>query len=310
MGPNSAVRPVHFEDFDGRDFERLAFAYHVRSGWSDVAWYGGSDAGRDIIGTATSGDAPPRRTVVQCANRDDLTVAKVIDDVRKALATAPPPDAFRFICRGKVSAKKRDALGLAVKALGVDHFEVWSGADFEEHLRLSGEDLLRRFCAGEHFPSDVGSLQALADEYPGISDDAALAIMAAVFDRPAFRTPFRQESSLPDFQLAIEDTVRALNTGVWRTREGDEIRRIPTVHSLRDPQVRAAASSIVQAVDGLRRLFIARLRDGSIRHCTCGDQRCPVFMLQPATCRELDEARDKLLEGFGRIYPAFAGRVG
>ena len=50
--PNSTVRPVHFEDFGGAGFERLVFAYHVRIGCSELAWYGqtGSDQGRDIIG--------------------------------------------------------------------------------------------------------------------------------------------------------------------------------------------------------------------------------------------------------------------
>ncbi len=36
--PNSTVRPVHFEDFGGVEFERLVFAYHVRVGWSDLTW--------------------------------------------------------------------------------------------------------------------------------------------------------------------------------------------------------------------------------------------------------------------------------
>lgn len=43
--PNRTVRSVHFKDFSGAEFERLVFAYHVRVGWSDLAWYGqtGSD---------------------------------------------------------------------------------------------------------------------------------------------------------------------------------------------------------------------------------------------------------------------------
>lgn len=309
--PNSIVRPVHFEDFDGRDFERLVFAYHVRAGWRDVAWYGegGSDGGRDIIGTPHPDYASPLRTVVQCANREALTAGKVAEDIRKALAALDPPQAFRFICRGRVSATRRDALKKAATALGVEHFEVWSGADFEEHLRLIGEHLLRRFCAGEHFPSDPGKLKALADEYPGLSDQEALELMAAVFDRPAFRTPFREESSLPAFLTAIEDTIRALNTGVWQTREGEEIRRVPSLHTLRDPSLRAEMSQIVQRVDSLRRIFVARLRDGSIRHCACGDENCPVFMLSTAACEELDETRFQLLEEFRALYPPFPVRI-
>lgn len=73
--------------------------------------------------------------------------------MRKAVA-APSgrPDAFRFVCRGNVSAGRRDAVAAASLRLGVPHAVVWSGAEFEENLRLIGADLLRRFCEGEVFP--------------------------------------------------------------------------------------------------------------------------------------------------------------
>ncbi|MGF1948905.1 hypothetical protein ACQUFD_17755, partial [Enterococcus gallinarum] len=71
------VRPVHFEDFGGQDFERLVFAYHLRAGWSDLAWHGqtGSDLGRDIVGIEPFEDWQSRSTVIQCVNRASLTEA-------------------------------------------------------------------------------------------------------------------------------------------------------------------------------------------------------------------------------------------
>jgi hypothetical protein len=48
--PTSYVQPIHFEDFDGAQFERLVFAYHARAeSWKSLEWYGqaGSDLGRD-----------------------------------------------------------------------------------------------------------------------------------------------------------------------------------------------------------------------------------------------------------------------
>ena len=51
--PATSVQPIHFEDFDGSQFERLVFAYHWRSeDWRSLEWYGqtGSDLGRDIWG--------------------------------------------------------------------------------------------------------------------------------------------------------------------------------------------------------------------------------------------------------------------
>jgi hypothetical protein len=57
------VRPVHFEDFSGAEFERLVFAYHLCEGWTDLAWFGqtGSDQGRDIIGLRPLGHSGQAR---------------------------------------------------------------------------------------------------------------------------------------------------------------------------------------------------------------------------------------------------------
>jgi len=39
--PAAYVQPIHFEDFDGSQFERLVFAYHARTGkWKSLEWYG------------------------------------------------------------------------------------------------------------------------------------------------------------------------------------------------------------------------------------------------------------------------------
>lgn len=131
-----------------------------------------------------------------------------------------------------------------------------------------------------------------------MTDGEALHLMAAVFDRPAFVTPFQEESSLPAFLQAIEDTIRALNTGVWHTREGVEIRRIPSLHHLRDARTRAGDANAVQLVDELRRVFVARRRDGSIKPCGCGQESCPVFMVQPRAAVELDRTRMRALDAF------------
>lgn len=299
--PNRTVHRVHFEDFGGAEFERLVFAYHVRAGWSDLAWYGqtGSDQGRDIIGAEPFDAAPPRRTVIQCVNRNALVQVKAEQDMGKAVA-APTgrPDAFRFVCRSSVSAERRDAVTVSARRLGVSHVTVWSGVEFEENLRLRGEDLLRRFCAGETFPDGEKELRHFADDFPSMTDGEALHLMAAVFDRPAFTTPFQEESSLPAFLQAIEDTIRALNTGVWHTREGVEIRRIPSLHHLRDARTRAGVAKAVQLVDELRRVFVARRRDGGIKPCGCGQESCPVFMVKPDTAAELDRTRRRALAAF------------
>jgi hypothetical protein len=220
-------------------------------------------------------------------------------------ATDGTPDAFKFVSRGAVSDTSRSRIELAAASLGVAHVTIWSGVEFEENLRLRAEYLLHRFVQGIEFPDAEVEIHKFVDDFPDLSDSDALQLMAAVFDRPAFRTPFQQESSLPAFQQAIEDTIGALNTGVWRTREGDEIRRIPTIHHLRDQRIRAGLEKVVRQVDELRRIFVTRLREGEIRHCECGQPDCPTFMLTNHVADELDEARQRILTTFRTVYGSF-----
>ncbi|WP_175824504.1 hypothetical protein [Burkholderia cepacia] len=302
------VSPIHFEDYSGIQFERLVFAYHVRAGWRDLAWRGqsGSDQGRDISGVEPFDDRPARKTIIQCANRSTLTPAKAKADMAKAVkASGGTPDAFKFVSRGAVSDTNRMRIEEAVAALGIVHVTLWSGVEFEENLRLRAEYLLHRFVHGIEFPDAEAEIHKFVDDFPDLSDGEALQLMAAVFNRPAFYTPFHQESSLPAFQQAIEDTIGALNTGIWRTREGDEIKRIPSIHHLRDPHTRTALEKVVRQVDGLRRIFVGGLRDGTIRHCGCGQPDCPTYTLEHHVAEELDDAREKILTTFRSVYAPF-----
>jgi hypothetical protein len=57
--PATSVHPIHFEDLDGSEFERLVLAYHWRTDhWRSLEWYGqaGSDLGRDIWGIRDDGE--------------------------------------------------------------------------------------------------------------------------------------------------------------------------------------------------------------------------------------------------------------
>lgn len=302
------VSPIHFEDFSGVQFERLVFAYHVRAGWRDLIWHGqsGGDQGRDISGVEPCEDQPARKTIIQCANRETLTLAKAKGDMSKAVkAIGGTPDAFKFVSRGAVSDTSRTRIERAAASLGVAHVTIWSGVEFEENLRIRAEYLVHRFVQGVEFPDAEANIRKFVDDFPDLSDADTLQLMAAVFDRPAFRTPFQQESSLPAFQQAIEDTIGALNTGVWRTRESDEIKRIPSIHHLQDQRTQAVLAKVVRQVDQLRRIFVARLKGGEIRPCGCGQPECPTYTLTPRVADELDEARQKILVTFRSVYPSF-----
>ncbi|NIJ79284.1 hypothetical protein [Xanthomonas cannabis] len=302
------VSPIHFEDYSGIQFERLVFAYHVRAGWHDLIWRGqsGGDQGRDITGVEPFDDQPARKTIIQCANRDTLTLAKAKGDMTKAVKVAGGmPDAFKFVSRGAVSDTSRGRIEQAAASLGVAHVTIWSAVEFEENLRLRAEYLLHRFVQGAEFPDVETDIRKFVDDFPDLSDADALQLIAAVFDRPAFRTPFQQESSLPAFQQAIEDTIGALNTGVWRTRQGDEIRRIPSIHHIRDRRTQAVLAKVVRQVDELRRIFVTRLKEGEIRHCECGQPDCPTYMLTHRVADELDQTREKILTTFRSVYMSF-----
>lgn len=302
------VRPIHFEDFGGTEFERLVFAYHLWDGWANLAWYGqtGSDQGRDIIGTQLHDNQPDERTVIQCVNRSELTLAKAKTDMTKAVgAPTGKPDAFKFVCRCVVSAERRDQIRAEGGQLGIASVEIWGGSEFEENLRLRAEFLLRRFVEGVVFPDSETELRAFVDSFQDIDDEQTLKMLANAFDRAAFRTPFHLESSLPAFQQAIDDTIRVLQTGVWQTREGVEIHRLPSLHHVRDAVIRDALKATVRELDGLRRKFRAMLSSGEIRHCACDQPACPVFMMTPRAARDLDAARQKVLDAFRRAHPSF-----
>jgi hypothetical protein len=77
------------------------------------------------------------------------------------------------------------------------------------------------------------------------------------------------------------------------------------LHHLRDPHAKATVARVVQLTDQLRRVFVSRLRDGSIKHCACGKEDCPVFMLNPKVALELDHVRHQLLEAFRSAHHDF-----
>ena len=236
-----------------------------------------------------------------------MTLAKAKSDMSKSIkATGSVPDVFKFVSRGAVSDAGRTRIEQAAASLGVRHVTIWSGVEFEENLRLRAEYLLHRFVQGVEFPDVEADIKKFTDDFPDLSDADVLQLMAAVFDRPAFRTPFQQESSLPAFQKAIEDTIGALNTGLWRTREGVEIRRIPSIHHLKNQRIQTVIGKVVRQVDQLRRIFVTRLKEGEIRPCGCGQPDCPTFTLTQRVADELDDARQRILTTFQSVYTSFS----
>ena len=137
-----------------------------------------------------------------------------------------------------------------------------------------------------------------------VSDAEILQQFATCFQRPAFTTPFWQESSLPDFKKAITDTIEAINTGVYRLRDGTVIQKRESIFALRDDGTRQEMVGVIRQLEALRAKYDQLLASGDIRHCGCGDDSCPVYFISRKACREMDEARICVFEKFDRLFPA------
>jgi hypothetical protein len=156
---------------------------------------------------------------IACANYRRMTFKKVDEDLKRLL-TCPhgKPDLYIAVCGGNVSANLRDRAKALYSQHQIHDSEVWSGVDFEERLRRDAESLLKRFLGGEIFPDVPTELREFVSSTTPLSDEEILALMAGFFDRPAFYTPFRGESSIPAFKKAVTDTIEALNTGIQRDK--------------------------------------------------------------------------------------------
>jgi len=310
-----SVNSLHFEDLDGRKFERLVFAYMLRNdNWRTLEWYGqqGSDGGCDIWGVRENDQWPAGQKVcIQCANYRKLPLSKVRLDIAKIVAGPHGvPDKLLVVAGGPLSAKFRDDSKQIAHQAGIRESEAWSGDEFEERLRANSESLLKRFVEGASFPDTPEEIRALVSSLSSVNDLEILALMAELFDRPAFYTPFHQESSIPAFKKAITDTIEALNTGIHRLRDGTEIRRIPSRHNVRSRVFRETLRLIELSLCELRAKYDEYLKRGEIRPCGCNQPDCPIFMISSKAASEMDRLRMNILDQFRRVYPSFKIALG
>jgi hypothetical protein len=308
VSPASLIQPVHFDDFSGVQFEHLVFAYLLRTQrWHSLEWYGqlGTDLGRDIWGERDD-DGRVVTICIQCTNRRRLAFGKIAHDVDLIVSGSNGlPDEFLLVAGGNMSGKLRDKIRAFAVQSGIRVCNMWSGQEFEERLRTGAESLLKRFVQGEQFPDSPSEIGNLVSNLETATDNEILVLMARLFDRPAFYTPFHQESSIPAFKKAITDTIEALNTGIYRLRDGTEIQRLPSRHQVKDQAIRGALSEIEKKLSLLRAKYDQYLKDGGIKPCRCRDPNCPVFFVSSEAASKMDNLRRRILNEFRRIYPAF-----
>lgn len=304
--PTMTVHPLDFDKLSGREFERLVFAFlWRRCGWHTLDWYGqlGSDEGRDIWGVREDRWGRDETVAIACANRRRVTAAKVLSDIDKIVAGPRGlPHRVIVVVGGPIPATLKTKAETRALGAGIRNTELWSGAEFEERLRFHAESVVRRFYGGEPYPDEAKDLKlAVAETVP--AREETLGLIGRLFDRPAFTTRFSGESSLPAFRQAISDTIEALNTGIYRTRDGTVIGRIPTRHDFQAEEVRAGLDAAVRELVALRVAFDTHLRGGAIRACGCGDPDCPTFFMSGEVAAEMDGMRRRVLAAVGRLGP-------
>ena len=149
----------------------------------------------------------------------------------------------------------------------------------------------------------------LSEKQKQFLDAQILESLGHLFDRPAFTTPFRQESSMPDFKKAITDTIEGLNSGIRRLRDGTEIKRILPRHEIRDRAIRDVFSEIVQKLITLRATYDAYMKDGNIEVVIGNASDSDIFFLSDEAAANMDGQRHRILDEFRRIYPAFKAQL-
>lgn len=157
QGLSTQVNPVHFEDFSGKQFERLLLGYAIRNGWKDAEWLGeaGGDGGRDIW-------CEESRTAILCANLKQPTLAKARSDIEKLRAGDLKVKTVLVVFGGTVSADLRGKIKEAAMELGITNCLVWGHGELEENIRHKAPSLLQRFCGGVAFPETLEEMRELA----------------------------------------------------------------------------------------------------------------------------------------------------
>lgn len=86
-------------------------------------------------------------------------------------------------------------------------------------------------------------------------DKELVLFYAQCLDRPAFRTHFHEEMSFSAFDRAMEDTLLALNTGYWRTRDGAIIDRAKGKSYIVHSGWRGKLDEIARCIEEVREKF-------------------------------------------------------
>jgi hypothetical protein len=135
--------------------------------WYSLDWNGqtGADEGRDIVGIRDSEYGNKVTVVVACANWRSFTSTKGISDIDKLVSSLPAlPYEVIVVAGNAVSAATKTKCQEHATAKGIAFTQVWSGSEFEEHLRFHAASVLQRFFNGEPLPDESADLRIFVQQ--------------------------------------------------------------------------------------------------------------------------------------------------
>jgi hypothetical protein len=96
------------------------------------------------------------------------------------------------------------------------------------------------------------------------TDVEALRRLADFLSRPAVFKRFDNEGNMMEFLTAMADISRAMNTGILKTRDGDELGRTKHVRNFSNPQWRERLDLVNQQFDAIRTRVQLAIRGGEL----------------------------------------------
>jgi hypothetical protein len=180
------------------------------------------------------------------------------------------------------------------------HDEVHSEFAPGRVTRLFSEGELRRHLARTKL---LATQQAAVRPGNGLwrADVERLRFFRGVLDRPALRHHFHNELSFSDFDQALEDTVLAINTGYWRTRDGALIERGEGKSHLINVEWRSALDDAVRIIGTVREALRQALGlDDLLYRLGSGDRelfrRSEALQWDGPVARRIDDLRNELID--------------
>ena len=129
-------------------------------------------------------------------------------------------------------------------------------------LKAAFEKAIAEFKAGKRpAPGREGDGKDSASK----SDFQALKDIAGFCNRPAFWRHFDREGSMDDFLQAMTDVLRTLNTGVMKTREGDEIGRTKDNRQFSNPHWQERMVVFAGQIDSIIEWLQIAMRDNEVQ---------------------------------------------